>query len=176
VSDEQANYQVRFDWGAAGAATIGADAAVIVWVDALTDPAEAFVPGDLPGDAVIIAIDLRTAAAAAQFTADRQRDLGRRLTIAVVAAGRTTGGAFGYAVEDHLAAGAFIAHLGALGIDATSPEAAVADAAFRGLEQALGHLVSASVGGRALAVTPDAFRVDHALGTSAVRVLRSGPR
>ena len=79
------------------------------------------------------------------------------------------------AVEDHLAAGSVISHLGALGIDATSPEAASADAAYRQLERALGHLVSAGVTGRAAAVRPAAFRVDEALGAAAVVVRRPHP-
>ena len=41
--------------------------------------------------------------------------------------------------------------LGAVGIDATSPEAAAASAAFAGLRGAVGHMLSASVSGRALA-------------------------
>ena len=65
-----------------------------------------------------------------------------------------------FAVEDHLVAGAVIASLGTLGIDATSPEAAVADAAYRGLEGAVGHLVTASVGGRSVPLGPGRFRVD----------------
>ena len=41
---EQATYQVRFDWGPAGVEAIGADADVVVWVDAIaTGP-----PPDLP--------------------------------------------------------------------------------------------------------------------------------
>ena len=80
-----------------------------------------------------------------------------------------------YAVEDHLGAGAVIARLGELGLDATSPEAAVAEAAFRGLEGAVGHLVSASVTGRSLGVVPSSFRVDDGLGPSALSVIRHRP-
>jgi hypothetical protein len=72
-------------------------------------------------------------------------------------------------------AGAVIAGLGTFGIDATSPEAAVAEAAYRGLERAVGHLMTASVGGRSAALVPSMFRVDPDLDAGAVAVLRHHP-
>jgi 2-phosphosulfolactate phosphatase len=171
---EQAAYQVRFDWGLAGVEAVGADADVVVWVDAIaTAP-----PPDLPPAArgAAIDVDVRTSAAAARWLLALQEGLARRITIAVVAAGeRRADGSSRCAVEDHLAAGSVISHLGALGIDATSPEAATAGAAYRHLERALGHLVSAGVTGRAAAVRPAAFRVDEALGAEAVVVRRRHP-
>jgi 2-phosphosulfolactate phosphatase len=168
---EQGPYQVRFDWGLAGVEAVGADADVVVWVDAIaTAP-----PPDLPPAArgAVIDVDVRTSAAAARWLLALQERLARRITIAVVAAGeRRADGSSRYAVEDHLAAGSVISHLGALGIDATSPEAATAEAAYRHLGRALGHLVSAGVTGRAAAVRPVAFRVDEVLGAEAVVVRR----
>jgi hypothetical protein len=157
----------------AGAAAVAADADVVVWADAITGAGGALDVGSLPAGAAVIAADLRTARAAAAWTAARQRQLGRRTAIAVVAAGELRGdGSLRYAVEDHLVAGAVIAFLGTFGIDATSPEAAVADAAYRGLDRAVGHLVTASVGGRSASLVPSMFRVDPDLDASAVRVLR----
>jgi 2-phosphosulfolactate phosphatase len=171
---EQAAYQVRFDWGLSGVEAVGADADVVVWVDALaTEP-----PPDLPPTArrAVIDVDMRTSAAAARWLLALQERLARRITIAVAAAGeRCADGSSRYAVEDHLGAGSVISHLGALGIDATSPEAATAEAAYRQLERALGHLVSAGVTGRAAAVRPAAFQVDEALGAVAVVVRRPHP-
>ena len=171
---EQATYQVRFDWGPDGVEAIGEDADVVVWVDAIaTGP-----PPDIPPAArgAVLDVDLRTSAAAAHWLLALQERLGRRITIAVVAPGeRRADGTSRCAVEDHLAAGSVISHLGALGIDATSPEAATAEAAYRELAPAVGHLVSAGVTGRAAAVRPAAFRVDDALGTAAVLVRRAHP-
>jgi len=171
---EQVAYQVRFDWGLAGVEAVGADADVVVWVDAIaTVP-----PPDLPPATrgAVIEVDVRTSAAAARWLRALQERLARRITVAVVAAGeRRADGSGRYAVEDHLAGGSVISHLGALGIDATSPEAATAEAAYQQLAPAVGHLVSAGVTGRAAAVRPAAFRVDDALGTAAVLVRRAHP-
>ena len=56
-----------------------------------------------------------------------------------------------FAVEDQFGAGAIIDALAAVGIDYCSPEAAAASAAFTGLRNAMGHLVSASASGKELA-------------------------
>lgn len=56
------------------------------------------------------------------------------------------------ALEDHLGAGAILAHLGALGhADRFSPEAAAASAMFTSVGTALGRLLQDCVGGRELA-------------------------
>jgi len=51
----------------------------------------------------------------------------------------------------------------------------VAEAAYRGLERAVGHLVTASVSGRSVPLVPGMFRVDPDLDASAVAVLRPPP-
>ena len=172
---EQATYQVRFDWGLAGLEAIGADADVVAWVDAIATASPPDV-APLVSRGAVIDVDVRTSAAAARWLLALQEHLARRITIAVVAAGeRRADGSTRCAVEDQLAAGSLISHLGTLGIDATSPEAATADAAYRQLAPALGHLVSAGVRGRAASVGPASFRVDEELGVEAVTVRRPHP-
>ncbi|MDM4763822.1 hypothetical protein QT381_12470 [Galbitalea sp. SE-J8] len=162
---EQERYQIAFDWGVDGAAAVGGD--IVVWVDALGD---APVPVDALGARDVVRGDLRTAASVARWVRDRQLALGVRQRIAVIAAGARRGERMRYAVEDQLASGAIIAELGALGIDATSPEAAVAEAGCRGLARAVGHLLTASV---SAGETPPAPGVAKADPRAAVDVLRA---
>ena len=152
----QSAYQVRFDWGATGAAAIAVDADAVVWVDQIG--AER-VP-DLPG---VVAGSVATSAAIARWSLARQTELGGRFRIAVVAAGSTApDGSRRFAVEDLLAAGAVIDAIAELGIDHQSPEAAAAAAAYSGLRGALRHLFSASVSSRRLGGTaPDLDPVDE---------------
>ena len=141
----QGTYQVRFDWGAAGADVISEGANVIVWVDQL-------------GEATLVAssIDLmratlEEAAEIAAVALRRQAELGGRFVIAVVAAGAVRDdGSLRFAVEDLLAAGAVIDALAAAGIDHQSPEAAAAASAYLGLKNATRHLISASASSREL--------------------------
>jgi hypothetical protein len=175
VSGEQAGYQVRFDWGRAGLLAVG-PVDVVVWADAIPTPASAGWEAAAAGCAVVEA-DLRTAAGVAGWVMGVQRRRAQRTAIAVIAAGaERADGSARWAVEDFLAAGAVIAHLGLLGIDATSPEAAAAEAAYQGLQGAVRHLLTASVTGRAAGpFAADAFRLDESLGADAVRVHRPHP-
>ncbi len=140
---EQGKYQVRFDWGTAGAKALGASADIVVWVDEL--------PGDAPAPPSSEVASLLTASAAtAQQTAaailQAQVERGGRIGVAVLAAGGVRAdGSVRFAVEDLLAAGAVIEALGDVGIDHTSPEAAAAAASYSGLARAFDHLLSASV-------------------------------
>ena len=153
-AEEQQRYQVRFDVGLDGARRIGASAHLLVWCDGIaTEP--------LPLDALpphLEIIDARCGAAAliAQRLLALQAARGERTVVAVVAAGSPAQAPDRIPVEDHLLAGAVIDALGAVGIDATSPEAAVAAAGYQGLRAAVAHLLSASVGGRALAAAEGA--------------------
>ncbi|GGI48232.1 hypothetical protein BCL57_002703 [Agromyces flavus] len=182
----QARYQVRFDLGVPGVARIGRAADVLVWADQVTtdvagaasspgavDPVPAEALSAAP-DAVVVAAALHDANAAAVWILAEQERLGRRVYVAVVAAGRADGG---FAADDVLAAGAVVDALMALGIDDTSPEAAVAASAFGGLRRAVAHLATASVSGREAVSTgadPAALRRD-AIGdaSAAVRVIRA---
>lgn len=136
----QTSYQVRFEWGASGAAAVAIDADVVAWVDEIgTEP--------VPSGARVT--DLAEATEFAQWCLTRQEELGGRFRIAVVAAGATQpDGSLRFAVEDLLAAGAVIDAIAELGIDHQSPEAAVAAAAYTGLRNATRHLVNASVSAR----------------------------
>jgi 2-phosphosulfolactate phosphatase len=172
---EQSRYQIRFDWGIAGANAIAADADVIVWVDAITDAPTPEIES-VPASGAMIAANFASARAAAQWTVGLQKDLGQRIVIAVVAAGAPRPpDQTRFAVEDLLAAGSVIASLGEFGLDATSPEAAAAEAAYLGLSRAVGHLVSASVSAVAdeRGTGPIPTRIDHNLSADDVRVLRS---
>jgi 2-phosphosulfolactate phosphatase len=136
----QSSYQVRFEWGAAGAAFVGVEADVVAWVDEIgSEP----VP---PGARVVALAD---AEEFAQWCLARQEELGGRFRIAVVAAGATQAdGSLRFAVEDLLGAGAVIDAIAEVGIDHQSPEAAAAAAAYTGLRNATRHLVKASVSAR----------------------------
>lgn len=136
----QGSYQVRFDWGQAGAAAVGADAEAVVWVSQLAQ---------VPGPVGAVGGTLERAAELAQWALAEQEKLGGRFRVAVVAAGvERADGSLRFAVEDLLAAGAIIDAIGDAGIDHQSPEAAAAASAFRGLRGATRHLISASVTAR----------------------------
>lgn len=160
---EQQRYQVRFDWGTDGAAAIAADADVIVWVDAIaSEPPPALVVAG-----AVITTGMPSAAAAARWVLDLQERLGRRIVIAVLAAGPR------FAVDDLLTAGAIIDALGALGLDASSPEAAAAEGAYLHLKSAVRHLMTASVTAVAEgAPAADQRRIDPTLGPDDVVVLK----
>ena len=141
----QSQYQVRFDWGLAGAGAIGGDADVIVWVDQL-----GYAETALPEHGVVLG-SIQNRRALADWALERQSDLGDRFTIAVIAAGEARDdGSLRFAVEDLLAAGAVIDALADVGIDYCSPESAAASAAYTGLSNATSHLISSSASGQAL--------------------------
>jgi phosphosulfolactate phosphohydrolase-like enzyme len=155
----QSKYQIRFDWGFAGARAVAADADVVVWVD-VVPPLVTRAPdqptvatalaASVPVPAPIIEGGLTTATATAGWILDEQVRLGRRAMVSIIAAGEPrAGGATRFTVEDLLGAGAVIDALGGLGIDYTSPEAAAACAAFTGLRGAVAHLLTASASGQA---------------------------
>jgi 2-phosphosulfolactate phosphatase len=148
----QSQYQVRFDWGAAGAIDIAPDVDVFVFVDILASARGLdFVAALADHPAAIVAGSLRNAAAVARWALDRQGDKGDRFTVAVVASGEQREDAsIRFALEDLLGAGAIIDALASVGIDYCSPESAAAAAAFIGLRNATGALISASASGREL--------------------------
>lgn len=150
----QAKYQVRLDWGVAGAERIAGGAHVAVVVDVLPSPDGAMIAEALGGRGlVVLEGSLRNRSAVARRILELQEERGERLMVSIVAAGERVddgaagGGVVRFAVEDQLGAGAVIDALIALGIDHTSPEAAVACAAFEGLRHAAVHLIGASASG-----------------------------
>ena len=141
---EQQRYQVRFDWSVAGAHAVGDDADVIVWLDVL-DPVPAPL-ADLPARCAVVETGLAGAAETAGWILALQEARQRRTVVALIGAGAPRGGGLRFAAEDLLAAGAVVDALESRGIDASSPEAAVADAAFRMLRPAVRSLTAAVVG------------------------------
>jgi 2-phosphosulfolactate phosphatase len=182
----QAKYQVRFDLGVDGVRRVGDGVHVVVWVDQTATDAAAGAPADppqvppavldaVPAGAAVLVANLRDASGAAAWILAEQERLGRRAYLAVVGAGRVDGG---FAADDVLAAGAVVDALIGLGIDDTSPEAAVASAAYAGLRRAVAHLATASAAGReaiAAGADPAALRRDAASDAAATaRVVREG--
>lgn len=187
---DQSSYQVRFEWGADGLARL-APADVTVVVDVLrfsSTVIQAVENGEqVPLDAAAHAVSingasiaaaasglvllggLRNAAAVARAILAEQERRGARTSIAVIAAGELTsrlpGAPLRFAVEDLLGAGAVIDALADLGIDHSSPEAAVAGEGFRSLRGAAKHLLTASGSGRELEVDG---RRDEVLAAAAV--------
>lgn len=229
----QSKYQVRFDWGADGAARLVPGAHVVVIVDALsfttavvvaaehgvsiapwnsldTDGAVAraaelgavianrrgepgptlspasFVDGAQPAvvvlsspnggalahgleaaGVVVLAASMRNRSAVASRILSLQEERGERMVVAVIAAGERSGdandGRLRFAIEDQLVAGAVIDALVTLGLDHTSPEAAVACAAYEGLGHAVVHLIGAS--GSAAELNAMGYRGDVRIAT-----------
>ena len=150
----QAKYQVRLDWGVAGAERILPGAHVVVVVDVLPSPDGATIAEALAGRGVVVLEgSLRNRSAVARRILALQEQRGERLMVAIVAAGQRDADAAGdvrFTVEDQLGAGAVVDALIALGIDHTSPEAAAACAAYEGLSHAAVHLIGASGSGAEL--------------------------
>ncbi len=73
---EQQRYQVRFDWGVAGAHAVASDADVLVWVDAL-DPAPVDLAA-LPERPTVVEADLGDAVAVATWILDLQESRQQR--------------------------------------------------------------------------------------------------
>jgi hypothetical protein len=141
---EQQRYQVRFDWGIAGAAAVAEDADVLVWIDELD--ARPAPLQELPAAPAVVETGLAGAVLTAQWILDLQEARRQRTMVALVAAGAPRGDGLRFAAEDLLAAGAVTDALESRGIDAMSPEAAVADAAYRTLGAAASSLLAAVVG------------------------------
>ncbi|SFR94148.1 2-phosphosulpholactate phosphatase [Microbacterium sp. cf046] len=202
---DQSMYQVRLEWGVDGLERLAASDIVVV-VDVLrysTNVIRRLEQGeDHPLDAaahaasingaavaeaaassgaLVLVGALRNASAVAVAASAEQERRGGRTSIAVIAAGELTGrdGAarVRFAVEDHLGAGAIVEALGSLGIDHTSPEAAVAAESFRALRRSAKHLLTASGSGLELAGQgrgDDVVAASALDAASVVPVLREG--
>lgn len=198
----QSSYQVRFEWGVEGLTRL-APTDVTVVVDVLrfsSTVIQAVERGEtvaldaearaasLNGAAVAAAAPglvllggLRNAAAVAGAILAEQERRGARTSIAVIACGERTsrddGAPVRFAVEDFLGAGAVIAALSDLGIDHSSPEAAVAGEGFRALRGAAKHLLTASGSGRELdaaGLRDEVLAAAAVDAASVVPVLRDG--
>ena len=196
---DQSTYQVRLEWGVDGLSRL-APADIVVVVDVLrfsTTVIEAVDRGeDYPLDAAAHAVSingapvaqaaartgalvllggLRNASAVAVAVLAEQARRGARMSIAVIAAGELSGrdaaSTLRFAVEDQLGAGAIIDALGALGIDHTSPDAAVAAESFRALRRAVKHLLTASGSGRELIETGRGAAIARAAAVDAASVV-----
>ena len=204
---DQSRYQVRFEWGAPGLDALApSDVVVVVDVLRFSTSVVARVDAGetVPLDATAHAVSLngaavaaraaeldpaptvflgaiRNAAAVARAALAEQTRRGARTSIAVIAAGelagREPGARLRFAVEDLLGAGAVIDALGALGVDHTSPEAAAACEAFRGLRGAARHLLTASGSGQQLierGARDEVLAAAAADVSASVPVLRAG--
>ncbi len=202
---DQSAYQVRMEWGVVGLARL-APADVIVVVDVLRFSSTVIQAGERgettaldaaahavslngaavaaaagAGDATVLVGGLRNAAAVARAVLDLQHERGARTSISVIACGelssREPDAALRFAVEDLLGAGAVIDALANLGIDHSSPEAAVAGEGFRSLRGAARHLLTASASGReleAVALRDEVLAAAAVDAASVVPVLRDG--
>ncbi|KJL40734.1 2-phosphosulfolactate phosphatase [Microbacterium trichothecenolyticum] len=202
---DQHRYQVRHDWGIEGLRRL-AHADVVVVVDVLrfsTTVTDAISRGEivrLDADAHAVSINgaavaeaaaqsgavvllgcLRNAAAVARAVLDIQHERAARTSVAVIAsgelAGREPGARLRFAVEDQLGAGAIVDALGDLGVDHTSPEAAAACEAFRGLRGAVRHLLTAGGSGQELldrGARDEVLNAAAVDAASVVPVLRGG--
>ena len=202
---DQSAYQVRFEWGVDGLARL-APSDVVVVVDVLrfsSTVVQAVERGEsvaldasaravsingaavaaaaADGSATVLLGALRNAGAVARAVLAMQHDRGTRTSIAVIACGELAsaepGAPLRFAVEDLLGAGAVIDALSDLGIDHSSPDAAVAGEGFRALRRATKHLLTASGSGRELDARGRGHEVLAAAAVdaaSAVPVLRDG--
>jgi 2-phosphosulfolactate phosphatase len=196
---DQSRYQVRLEWGVEGLARLAASDIVVV-VDVLrfsTTVTDAVALGeefDLDDAALSVSVNgarvaqaaadtgalvllacLRNATAVASAVLAEQVRRGVRTTVAVIAGGELSGGELRFAAEDQLGAGGVIDALAALGLDHSSPEAAVACEAFRGLRGAVRHLLTASGSGQELlerGLRDDVLNASAIDAVDAVPVLR----
>ncbi|MGV8970099.1 MAG: hypothetical protein ACOH1J_06590 [Microbacteriaceae bacterium] len=160
----QDQYQVRFEWGHAGAQAVSEGVQAIIWVDQLVSVQTLGITSVSEGVGELrtpiyepisgvsgVRGSVQHAVAVARWALERQAEIGDRFCVAVIAAGEPRAdGTLRFAVEDFLGAGAVVDALAAVGIDYCSPEAAAASAAYSSLRSATGHLVSASGSGQAL--------------------------
>lgn len=162
------HYQVMCTWGLSGALRSRFTPDLYIWVDALsafgTNPEEI---QNLPGNSPVLAADIADAFAVADWVTEFQLSEKKRLSVLVVCADDKL-----HSIADQLAAGAVIERLAHNGIDAMSPEAAVANAAYSQLNRATAHLVKASEAATQVHQFPHTLSVDESLTVDSVRILR----
>ena len=133
------------------------------------------------GADVLVVTGAGAAGEVARHVAERQTRRGDRALVAIVAAGAVEADGFRPAVEDQLAAGAVVDALAGVGIDFSSPEAAVACAAAGALARASWHLLTASASAAELVASDrgdvvDAARASSSSAAAVVAVVRAGSR
>ena len=162
------HYQVLCTWGLSGIARLGITADVYIWVDALSSSPENVLDNDvIASSGRVILSSIFDAFAVADWVADLQMELQQRLCVLVACANANT-----HSIADQLAAGAVIERLAQRGLDAMSPEAAVANAAFVQLRSATSHLISASEVGMNSLSSGLTLVVDESIKADQVRILR----
>ena len=162
------HYQVMCTWGLSGVHRMSANPDVVIWVNALFTSAPLPLQLDsFPGDSKVLVGSYFDAFAVADWVANYQLEQQKRLVVLIVCADAET-----HNVADELAAGAIIDRLAQKGLDAMSPEAAVANAAFSQLRNAAAHLIAASQQAQGLTLGDDELKLNETLTTAAVRVLR----
>lgn len=166
----------RMPWGAAPLARSAGGADANEGAVAVVERAVSLVPPPL----VLIGA-LRNASAVADAVLAAQHRRAARTSTAVIACGARVRGAGEdpaaprFAVEDLLGAGAIIDALGERALDHTSPEAAAACEAFRGLRGATRHLLTASGSGQELFARDGDDARDRILAAAAVDAVACVP-
>jgi 2-phosphosulfolactate phosphatase len=195
---DQSRYQVRLEWGAEGLARLAPSDIVVVvdvlrfsttvtdavahggavpWSDAESINGARIARAAAETDAIVLLGCLRNASAVAAAVLAEQVRRGVRTSVAVIAGGELSGGDLRFAAEDQLGAGAVVDALAALGLDHSSPEAAVACEAFRGLRGAVRHLLTAGGSGQELierGLRDDVLDASALDAVDVVPVLRGG--
>jgi hypothetical protein len=179
----QERYQVRFEWGEAGARRIAHGAHAVVVVDELDghgDASAAHLAAGIaqatadagPAAPAVLCATETSAADAAGVILRLQERLGDRCVVAVVGAGSLEPDGFRTTVEDHLAAGAVVDALAEVGIDFASPEAAAACASWQGLRRATSHLLTASTSAARAGRSAQDLVAERAAHPASVSLLR----
>lgn len=162
------HYQVMCTWGLSGVIRANFSPDIYIWVDALgSSQLSGEIASSLPGTATVLTTTFAEAFAVADWVTQHQLNRQQRLSVLVVCADEKT-----HSIADQLAAGAVIDRLAHNGLDAMSPEAAVANAAYTQLRRATTHLITASEAAKAVAELPTNLSVNESLTTESVRVLR----
>ena len=161
------HYHIDCVWGLEGLKKFPNVSDVIVWVDALGNipvTKKSFPPNKQ--NAQILTSGIHDAYAVGDWIVNLQLSRNQRLHVLIVCAD-----AENHSIADQLAAGAVVERLASQGIDAMSPEAAVANKAFIGLSNAVEHLITASAAAHGQSMNHEVLTIDENLPQSEVRIL-----
>ena len=164
---ERSHYQIDCVWGIEGVNKYTYEIDVLVWVDVIDENSGWLSEiANSQRDYVALTAGLHDSFAAADWIMNFQLEKQQRLHILVACAGSED-----HSIADQLAAGAIIERLAEHGIDAMSPQAAVANAAFNSLRNATSHLIAADLRSKKQFIADERLRVNEGLGLSVARVL-----